>query len=106
MSSAAAYGARGRRKVSENASQWGAEGLPVAPVLGDREKLPANLKLAAEAWPEGEDDEEGDEEGDEENEGGEASTTALLLYPTCKERVGGLIQFCLCGMFDMMYDST
>lgn len=42
--------------------KWEHEGLPVAPLLRDSQKLPSNLTLAQEAWPE--QGEEGQEDGE------------------------------------------
>lgn len=38
-----------------SSAEWEHEGLPVAPLLRGSQELPANLKLAQEAWPEEED---------------------------------------------------
>lgn len=42
--------------------EWEHEGLPVAPLLRGTQELPANLKLAPEAWPEQGEEAEGDGE--------------------------------------------
>lgn len=52
-------------------SRWEQESMPVAPVLSRSEKLPSNLKLAVEAWP---------EEEDQEQEDGERSDKACGRY--------------------------
>lgn len=44
-----------------SSAEWEREGLPVAPLLRGTQELPANLKLAQEAWPEQE-EEDGDGE--------------------------------------------
>lgn len=43
---------------------WENERLPVVPVLDGGEKLPSNLKLAVEAWPEEEEQEEQEDSGE------------------------------------------
>eukprot|EP00752_Nemacystus_decipiens_P012433 g11015.t1 len=45
-----------------SSAEWEREGLPVAPLLSGSQKLPANLKLAQEAWPEAEEGDDAPEE--------------------------------------------
>lgn len=69
---------------------WEHDGLPVAPLLGGSEKLPANLKLAVEAWP-GEEEEEEDDSGEVLRVGpilsGHSQDVTLVLWCSTKSSI-------------------
>lgn len=73
--------------------EWEQEDLPVAPLLRGSQALPANLKLAQEAWP---------EQGDEGQEDGERQELLSFLGCRCVRFGSGLLVNVFSGIHKLL----